>query len=64
MAYNEKEKVDDFTKPSRQNRGGKKKRSQENSERAPKDVYKRQRISMNDVVRTLDDEDEDVDGNY
>ncbi len=59
MAFRETEQVDDFTKPSRKNGGGKKQKNRSNEVRAPKEPYRRQRFSMNDVVDDLDEE-----GNY
>lgn len=58
MSQEDKDRFDDFVKPSRQNRGGKKRKNHESQERAPKDVYKRQRISRDDVHRVLDENDE------
>lgn len=61
MPIRETEQVDDFTKPSRQNRGGKKQQKNRNNEvRAPKEPYRRQRFSMNDV----EDDRDDGEGNY
>jgi len=58
MAFRETEQTDDFTKPSRQTRGaGGKKQKNRNEVRAPKEPYRRQRFSMNDVVDDFDDDE-------
>lgn len=60
MPYRETEQPDDFTKPSRQNRNGKKQKNRNNEVRAPKEPYRRQRFSRSDVESTFDEDDDDT----
>jgi len=58
MAFRDEDK-DDFTKPSRQNRGSKKTKTRSNEVRVPKEPYRRQRFTINDVLGDHDFDEED-----
>jgi len=53
----EYDKVEDYTKPSRQNKGGKRRQYRNVEEKTPKEIYKRQRMSRTDVESFLDEDD-------
>jgi hypothetical protein len=55
MTYDSKS-VDDFTKPSRQNRGGRKRRDQNRNDRPRNEPYKRQRFQFEGVDDSLDED--------
>lgn len=60
MAFHETEQEENFTKPSRQTRGqGGKKQKNRNEVRVPKEPYRRQRFSMNDVEDDFEEGDRD-----